>query len=60
MAYTFAKTPSHSYLRTTTGPPQWGRGVDRTGFSVSLWFNAADDATGDAELVVVHIKETPS
>ncbi len=54
MAYTFAKTPSHSYLRTTTGPPQWGRGVDRTGFSVSLWFNAANATAAHTLLKLEH------
>ena len=51
MAYTFAKTPSHSYLRTTTGPPQWGTGP----FSVSAWFNVANVTEAHAIIRLEHI-----
>jgi len=58
MAYTFAKSPNHSYLRTTASPPvQWGQGVNGTGFSVSLWFNAADATAKHTLLRLEHSSE---
>lgn len=55
MAYTFAKSPDHSYLRTTASPPvQWGPGESGTGFSVSLWFNAANATEAHTLLRLEH------
>ena len=55
MAYTFAKTPSHSYLRTTTGPPRWGTGTPT--FSVSAWFRVSNVTEAHAIIRLEHIGE---
>jgi len=55
MAYTFSKTPNHSYLRTTTGPPQWGTGTPT--FSVSAWFRVSNVTEAHAIIRLEHIGE---
>ena len=55
MAYTFSKTPNHSYLRTTTGPPQWGTRTPT--FSVSAWFRVSNLTEVHTIIRLEHIGE---